>query len=304
MKLKKEIQIIIIGGTGFIGYHLAKTCVKKKWKVYSLSKKNPKKKRYIKGVHYIKCDITKKNKLKKIFEKDYDFVINLGGNVDHSNSKETYKSHYEGLKNLVEIVSSKSIKKFVQIGSGGEYGNAKIPHIESSTCRPKSIYYKSKYLATKYLLHKFKEKKFPFVIFRLYQAFGPHQDVNRLIPLIIMSCLKNKKFKCTEGKQYRDFIFIDDVVRAIIRSLSNKKSDGQIFNLGSGKPIKVKNLIEFIRSKIKKGKPLFGAINLRKDELLKVYPSIDKIKKKLNWRPNKNFFKNLENTINHYRHEI
>jgi nucleoside-diphosphate-sugar epimerase len=302
--LKKEIQIIIIGGTGFIGYHLAKTCVKKKWKVYSLSKKNPKKKRYIKGVHYIKCDITKKNKLKKIFEKDYDFVINLGGNVDHSNSKETYKSHYEGLKNLVEIVSSKSIKKFVQIGSGGEYGNAKIPHIESSTCRPKSIYYKSKYLATKYLLHKFKEKKFPFVIFRLYQAFGPHQDVNRLIPLIIMSCLKNKKFKCTEGKQYRDFIFIDDVVRAIIRSLSNKKSDGQIFNLGSGKPIKVKNLIEFIRSKIKKGKPLFGAINLRKDELLKVYPSIDKIKKRLNWRPNKNFFKNLENTINHYRHEI
>ena len=119
-----------------------------------------------------------------------------------------------------------------------------------------------------------------------------------------MSCLKNKKFKCTEGKQYRDFIFIDDVVRAIIRSLSNKKSDGQIFNLGSGKPIKVKNLIEFIRSKIKKGKPLFGAINLRKDELLKVYPSIDKIKKRLNWRPNKNFFKNLENTINHYRHEI
>ena len=94
------------------------------------------------------------------------------------------------------------------------------------------------------------------------------------------------------------------MVSAIIRSLSNKNSVGQIFNLGSGEPIKVKNLIEFIRSKIKKGKPLFGAISLRKDELLKVYPSINKIKKKLNWRPNKNFFKNLENTINYYRHEI
>lgn len=304
MKLKKKIQILIIGGTGFIGYHLAKTCIKKNWKVTSLSKKRPKKKRYIKGVLYIKCNITKKNELKKIFEKDYDFVINLGGNVDHSNSKETYKSHYVGLKNLVEAVSLKPVKKFVQIGSGGEYGNAKIPHVESSICRPRSTYYRSKHLASKYLLHQFKEKKFPAVIFRLYQAFGPHQDVNRLIPLIIMNCLRDKKFKCTEGKQYRDFIFIDDVVRAIIRSLLNKNSNGQIFNLGSGKPIKVKNLIEFIRNKVKKGKPLFGTLNLRKDELLKVYPSIDKIKRKLNWKPNKNFFKNLESTINHYRHEI
>ena len=65
--MKKKIQILIIGGTGFIGYHLAKTCIKKNWKVTSLSKKRPKKKRYIKGVIYIKCNITKKNELKKIF---------------------------------------------------------------------------------------------------------------------------------------------------------------------------------------------------------------------------------------------
>ena len=58
-------NILIVGGTGFVGYHLAKSCLKKNWKVTSISIKKPKKIRYLPKVKYIFCDITKKNFLQK-----------------------------------------------------------------------------------------------------------------------------------------------------------------------------------------------------------------------------------------------
>ena len=101
MKLQKKI--LIVGGTGFIGYHLAKKCLKRKWKVTSISSKIPKKIRHLPKVKYIRCDITDKKLLKKKIKKKYDYVVNLGGYVDHSNKEKTYKSHYIGCKNLTDI---------------------------------------------------------------------------------------------------------------------------------------------------------------------------------------------------------
>ena len=98
-------NILIIGGTGFIGYHLAKQSLQKGWKVTSISSKLPKKIRYLKKVKYLRCDITKKKLLKEKIKKNFDYVVNLGGYVDHTNKKKTFKSHYQGCKNLTEIFS-------------------------------------------------------------------------------------------------------------------------------------------------------------------------------------------------------
>ena len=68
-----------------------------------------------------------------------------------------------------------------------------------------------------------------------------------------------------------------------MKSINHKKSKGQIFNLGSGSPIKIKKLIILIRNKIGKGVPIFGKIQLRKEEALKIYPNVKKIKKMINW---------------------
>jgi len=99
--LNSKNNILIVGGTGFIGYHLAKRCLKLNWNVTSISTKKPIHKRYLKNVNYIVSDITKKRKLKYLIKKNFNFVVNLGGYVDHKNKKKTYNTHFLGLKNLV-----------------------------------------------------------------------------------------------------------------------------------------------------------------------------------------------------------
>ena len=100
-------KILIVGGTGFIGYHLAKRSLQKGWQVTSISSNPPKKIRYLSKVKYLCCDISNRKLLKKIISNYYDYVVNLGGYVDHSNKKKTLKSHYEGCKNLAGIFLKK-----------------------------------------------------------------------------------------------------------------------------------------------------------------------------------------------------
>ena len=301
--MRKKKSILIIGGTGFIGYHLAKKTLKKGWIVTSISTKKPKKKRYLSKVQYLICDISKKKSLKKKITRSFDYVVNLGGHVNHSNSKKTFQSHFLGSKNLAEIFINTGIKSFVQMGSSGEYGTLKSPQLESYKCNPRSIYGRAKLLATQNLMKLSKEKNFPATVLRLYQAYGPKQDFNRFIPIIIKACIKNKKFPCSEGKQFRDFIHVNDVLNAIIFSLLKKNAKGEIINIGSGKPKKIKSIINYLKKKLKGGHPEFGKIKLRKDEILKIYPSIYKAKKILNWKPKISFDSGLNSTIQFYNND-
>ena len=298
--MKKSKKILIVGGTGFIGYHLAKKCLRKKWHVSSFSKNKPRKERRLKKINYLIGDLSNLKSLKKINQK-YDYIVNLGGYVDHSNKTKTYNSHFVGCKNLARIFLKKKIKSFVQVGSSGEYGKIKSPQIELCVGNPKSIYARSKFLASNYLLNLYKKTKFPITILRLYQAYGPGQDTNRFIPIVIDACLRNKKFDCSDGKQLRDFIYIDDVINVIIKSLSSSKSKGEIFNIGTGKPKKIKNVINYLTNKLRGGEPIFGKIKLRKDEILKIYPDISKAKKVLKWYPKTDFNKGLLKTIRYYK---
>jgi len=299
--LNLKNNILIVGGTGFIGYHLAKKSLKKGWQVTSISSRLPRKKRYLPKVKYILCDITKKKSLKKNIRKSFNYVVNLGGYVDHSNRKKTFASHYLGCKNLAEVFFKKEPIGFVQMGSSAEYGNVKSPQKESAKCNPKSVYGKAKLLSSMYLIDLFKKKKFPSTILRLYNTYGPRQDLNRFIPIVISGCIKNKKFPCSKGNQLRDFLHIDDVVDAILKSLTNKNARGQIINIGSGEPRIIKKIIEYIKKISKGGYPLFGKVKLRRDEILTVYPDINKARNKIGWRPKISFKKGLKVTIDSFK---
>ena len=92
---------------------------------------------------------------------------------------------------------------------------------------------------------------------------------------------------------------MDDLIDAILRCL-DKKVEGKIINIGSGKIIKVKKIINKIVNFYKAGKPLFGSIKLRNEEMLRVYPSLFSARKFLGWKPKVSFGKGILKTINFY----
>jgi len=230
-----------------------------------------------------------KKALKKIFKKKTIYKVALFSSVVPKYQK------------ILEIFLKKEHIAFVQMGSSAEYGDAKSPHKENAKCNPKSVYGQAKLLSSIYLIDLFKKQKFPSTILRLYNTYGPRQDLNRFIPIVISGCIKNEKFPCSKGNQLRDFLHIDDVVDAILKSLTNKNAKGQIINIGSGKPRIIKNIIEYIKKILKGGYPLFGKVKLRKDEILKVYPDINKAKNKINWKPKISFKKGLKVTIDSFK---
>ena len=116
--------------------------------------------------------------------------------------------------------------------------------------------------------------------------------------------IDDNTFDCSSGLQSRDFIYIDDLINAIIKTLINRNTNGEILNIGSGKPIKIKNLISKICKLVGYGNPQFGKIKFRKDEIKKLYPDISKAKLLLNWQPKISLSKGLINTINYYKSTI
>jgi nucleoside-diphosphate-sugar epimerase len=294
-------KILITGGTGFIGYHLSKKCLKMKWNVTSFSTKTPKNIRKLKNVNYVICDLTKRKELeKKLKKKKFDFIVNLSGHVDHNNKINTLNSHFKSVQNLIDSLRNNFPKKFIQMGSSAEYGGRSKPQKESAKCKAKSIYGNAKLKTTNYLINQYKKYSFPLTVLRLYQAYGPYQDINRLIPIVIDACKKNQPFNCSDGNQFRDFIYIDDIIDAIIKCLINKNSSGKIYNLGSGKVQKIKSIISRISRYYKGGTPLFGKIKLRKDESKLIVANIHKIKKEINWKPKTKFNTGLKETLKYY----
>lgn len=299
-------KILIVGGTGFIGYFLAKKFSKLNFKVYSLSKNKPSQYRKLLKVKYLFGDISNLLILKKLLKKkQFDYVINCGGYVEHFNKLKVYKNHYIGCKNLYKIFKKKNICLFLQIGSSSEYGSVKVPHKEDYKCSPSGIYGKAKLMSTKFFLKKFKETRFPVSILRPYQIYGPNQSFNRFIPQLIKSSIEKKKFVTSEGKQFRDFLFIEDFVRAVVLLINNKKKIcGKIINIGYGKPIKLKNIMNLVKKENNYFNPDYGKIKIRADEKKIVYPDIKRLKAFIKWKPKFNIKKGIKITNKYYLKNI
>lgn len=299
--------ILILGGSGFIGSNIAKYLCKKN-KIILVSK-TEKKKIKNKNIQIIKTDITKEEKLfTKIKKLKNLYIINCSGYINHKNIEEKIKSdvilnHYSLVQKIFENLSFNKVRKFIQIGSSDEYGSNISPLTEDMREYPFSTYSFSKTASTHFLQMIYKTIGIRTTILRVFLAYGPGQDNKRFIPQIVSGCLNNKKFPTSEGKQLRDFIYIDDLCRLVelIINSNNKKLDGEIFNVGTGKPIEIQQMIKKIVKIIGKGQPMFGKIKYRPGENMSLYPSIKKIKKVLKWEPKISLADGLKRTISYYK---
>jgi len=95
-------KVLIIGGTGFLGSHLCNFLHNKKFEIDVLSRNKIEKK--LKRINYYYADIGNKKQIKrKLKNNQYNFIFNFGGNINHKDKRQVIKSHYIGLKNLLDI---------------------------------------------------------------------------------------------------------------------------------------------------------------------------------------------------------
>lgn len=302
-----KANILILGGTGFIGRNLIKKLLNEyKIDCIHLNKLNQTLK--CSKVNYIKFNLNNFHLYKKIFKKKYKYVINLSGYINHDinikNKANIFKDHFLTTINLTDFFLNRKIKKFINIGSSDEYGNLNKKLLESDKENPLSIYSLAKTCSSYYLRSMYKIYGFPSVTLRIFLAYGPGQDKKRYIPYVVSKFLKNKKISLNNKNYKRDFCYIDDVIQAIILSMKSSRSSGEIFNVGSGKKISLLEVAKIISDLCLSGKIVINKKtrdNNKRKENISLCSNIDKIKKTLKWFPKVNLNEGLLKTIEYYK---
>ena len=297
----KPPSLLVIGGSGFIGQYVVRRGVSQGWQVTSLSLNFPDTSSRAIGARYVVADLMQANSIREIGDNRFDYVVNLGGYVNHdlfcNGGRRLICSHFDGLLNLLEFLDRKCVKRFIQIGSSDEYGEAPAPQHEGLRESPISPYSLAKVASTQFLQMLHRTEEFPVVILRLFLTYGPGQDLKRFLPQIIKGCLLDMDLPASKGEQLRDFCYVDDTVNAIYLAFESDAVVGEILNVGSGVPLTIKALIEKVCSIVGKGRPKFGLIKYRPSENMALFADTKKIEDLLKWKPEISIEEGLNRTI-------
>lgn len=309
-KFQKNDRVLILGGTGFIGRHLAARCLEDTSDVTVLGvSKSPNEGLIPKGVSVLQADITDRENLKSVLSgSSFDYVFNLSGYIDHTpffkGGRKVIEAHFTGLMNLLDCLNKEDLKGFVQIGSSDEYGGAVAPQREDVREMPISPYSFAKTAASHFIMTLSGTEKFPGAVLRLFLTYGPMQDERRFLPQIIKGCLNGGPFKVSEGRQLRDFCYVSDAVEAMVRAAIMTSAKGHIINIGSGSPVSIREMIETVVRLVGRGEPLWGGHPYREGENMALYADTDLSKTLLDWRPAVSLNEGLRRTIDYYRNRI
>jgi len=258
-------KVLVTGGAGFIGSHLTNELLKKRYKVMVVDNLTTKG-----GIHYInpktkfiKGDITSKIVIKKIKKWRPKIIFHLAaqsaGEPAYDNPKKDYLSNGYGTYLISKLAKEVKAKKVIYTSSCSVYGSTFKKKINEKTpIKPDSIYGVSKYAGEMFIEQILKDTNTSTVIFRIFNTYGPGENLNFLkkgMISIYASYLWRKKPILVKGslERIRNFQYIDDVVNILIGSIKNKKlKKNEIINLTNGKQVKIKKLIELILSVNKK----------------------------------------------------
>jgi len=194
-----------------------------------------------------------------------------------------------------------ALRSVVVIGTAEEYGRIPCPFTENSREQPINAYSFSKVCLT-HLCHVLNDiYRLPFVVLRPTLAYGPGQHTDMFLPALIQSVLHDRPFPMTLGRQTRDFLYISDLVDALLRAAVAPSAVGQIINLGSGRSISLGDLARTIENTIgKTGIAQIGARPYRIGEVMEYQISIRKAAELLNWSAATSLEDGIRATIEYY----
>ncbi|MFA6436773.1 MAG: GDP-mannose 4,6-dehydratase [Candidatus Paceibacterota bacterium] len=306
MQLKGK-KVLVTGGAGFIGSHTVDALIKEGAKVMvvdnlSTGRKenlNPKAKFYKLNIKSPKIEeIIKKEKPEIVYHFAH-FVLVPKSVKNPLLDMDCLIGTIRILKSLTEI---KNFKKFVMASSGFLYGNTKHrPTKETEPISPISPYVVTKKAIENYLEFYKQTYGIPRVILRYPGVYGPRQITGAMADYIRKLSTNKQAEIWGDGKKTRDYIFIEDVVRANIVALDLKDNySNPVFNVGTGIETTLNELYFKIAKKLnKKASPIYYPD--RKGEQVRYSLDASKIKKELGWSYKISLEEGLEKTLKYWK---
>ena len=256
-------KVVITGGAGFIGSHIAAE-VAKEYEVviidnlddyYSpdLKRRNLEILLANPNVRFVEGDITDSGLLRRVIDSDVEFIYHeaaqAGVRISVENPFKPNQVNVLGTLNVLKASLDAGVKRVINASSSSVYGKVKyLPFDEAHPTMPVSPYGVSKLAAEHYCRVFYEVYGLPTVSLRYFTVYGPRMRPDLAISIFTRKMLANEPITVYgDGEQTRDFTYIDDIVRVNRRLLETSAADGYAMNVGGGHRITVNDLIAHLR---------------------------------------------------------
>lgn len=304
----ENMRILVTGGAGFIGSHSGEKLISEGHDVTIIDDLSSGKKENIpERANFIEGDITEfdfENFLKK---EKFDRIIHFAAQIDVRKSVADplfdLRINVEGLIRLLQSASKNGVGKIVFISSAGVmYGDTDKPADESVAPVPVSPYGVSKLAGEHYLTAYKNNFGLDFTILRFTNVYGPRQDPHGeagVVAIFAQQMISKKQSALYgHGKLQRDYVFVKDVVKAVVKSLDS--GSGEKYNISTSVATSVFELYELMKKHFEDlPDPLF--LDTRPGELKRSVASFEKARKELSWSPETSLEDGIAETISFFK---
>lgn len=301
---------LLTGGTGFVGANLARRLLRDGHGVHLVVRPEHAGWRIEEirndiQLHMIDFSDTK-SVSKTLAEIKPDWIFHLAAHGAYSWQKdalEIARTNFIGTVALVEAALKTGFESFIHTGSSSEYGFKDHAPSENEWLEPNSDYAVAKAAATLFCRQRAQAHKAHIVTLRLYSAFGPYEDPNRLMPNLIRHGLKGELPALVNPDTARDYIYVDDVCDACIVTAQKRPPEfGAVYNLGTGVQTTLREVVGAARRLLCiSAEPQWGSMPSRIWDTSIWVADNRKIKSELGWHPQFSFPQGFQRMVEWYR---
>ena len=314
-RLAPSARALVTGATGFIGSHLVRRLLADGVTVHALTSTVSS----LYGVRLVEVrdrirlhegNLADRSAMDALVDEVRPtHVFHLGAYTHVGKSwqrvDECVQANVQGTVNLLQALDGSGYERFVNMGTSEIYGDIPSPFAEDMAVRPVSPYAASKYAAECFCRVFVEGRGWPIVMLRPFNAYGPAQSADRIIPEVIVRALRGEALQMTQGRQTREFNYVEDLVDGVVRAASVPGVEGELFNLGCGEDVSIRAVTTLVLDLL--DNPVvanFGALADRPTEIWTMRSDSTRAREALGWKPQHSLADGLEKTIAWYRREL
>jgi NAD dependent epimerase/dehydratase len=241
-----------------------------------------------------------------------DVVLHLGALIpipySYRHPREFVTANVEGTLNVLEACREVQVSRLVHTSTSEVYGTAvRVPMDEEHPLQAQSPYAATKVGADKLALSYHQSFDTPVVVVRPFNTFGPRQTARAIIPTIITQALTRDAIELGATSPTRDFLYVEDTVRAFMACAARPSVEGEVFNLGTGREISVGETAQRILQALNRDREIVESSDRLRppnSEVERLIADCSKIERLVGWRPEVDFDEGLQRTIEWMRESL